>query len=301
MKNVLILINESSGAVRTLGVKEALTGLAEFIPDMPDVTIANGHPGKLIEAAKKATKESRIDTIITLGGDGTLAAIAGIITNHEISLLPLPGGTMNAFAQDLRFSPDLRTAIAQIPDLEERSVDIAFINEFAFLNNIVFGTYTAVADSREQLRDAEGFVETIDSVTEILGALTHTEIENYQLMVDGTQRNAQTNTIMVANNIYTGAEALRPVRASLSQGDLGLYVASAASTLDFITALTDAVTGNLADSSMIDVGTCKELRIDNESGFLSVTIDGEAMELPAPVYVEIRPKALRVLAPKAVD
>lgn len=297
MKNALILINECSGAVSTLGVKECISGLSEHIPDIAHITVANGHPGSLIEKAKDAIEAGNTEYIIVLGGDGTLAAIAGIVAGHNVRLVPLPGGTMNAFSRDLGYDADLRTAISQIPTLKERQVDLAFANEFAFLNNIVFGTYTAVADSREQLRDAEGILETIDSVTEIIGSLTHTTVEQYRLHIDGRESVAETNTIMAANNIYEGAEALRPIRSSLDKGVIGLYVASSSSALDFITTLSDAVTGNLASSELIDFSECKKLSVSTDSGYLSVTIDGEAMELPSPINVETRHKALRVLAP----
>ncbi|MEX6633395.1 diacylglycerol/lipid kinase family protein [Hyphococcus lacteus] len=297
MKNALVLINECSGAVSTLGVKECISGLSEHISDIAHITVANGHPRILIEKAKKAIETGNTEYIIVLGGDGTLAAIAGIVAGHNVKLVPLPGGTMNAFSRDLGYNADLRTAIAQIPTLKERAVDLAFANEFAFLNNIVFGTYTAVADSREQLRDAEGIFETIDSVTEIIGSLTHTTVEQYRLHIDGQERVAETNTIMAANNVYEGAEALRPIRSSLDKGVIGLYVASSSSALDFITTLSDAVTGNLANSELIDFRECEKLSVSTDSGYLSVTIDGEAMELPSPINVETRQKALRVLAP----
>ncbi len=299
MKKSLILINERSGALSAIGAAQCLDALTQVITGPYEVEIASGDPSRLVDAARAALSSNTIENIYLAGGDGTCAAVSGVLAGSNIALTPLPGGTMNAFARDLGYDADLLTAISQVSTARERLIDIAFIGEYAFLNNIVFGAYTAVAESREHLREADGVGEILESVAEIAGTLVHVDKERYKIIIDDETRQIQTNTIMIANNVYDGADQLRPTRTLLDQGLLGCYVANSTSAIDFVTVLIDAVTGKIAESELIAFSACKACKIDCESGILAVSIDGEAVELASPVDIRIAPAALRVWAPIA--
>ena len=297
MANNLLLINDRSGAVSAIGAKRCVQALSEVITGSLDVEIASGDPTELVKIVRAAIASKPVDHIHLAAGDGTCAAIAGVLTDCDVTLTPLPGGTMNAFSRDLGFDADLLAAIAQIPDTKARNVDIAYANEFPFLNNVVFGAYTSVAESREHLRNAKGVGEILDSITEIAGTIVHAGTERYKVVVDGIREHILTNTLMVANNLYDGADMLRPTRARLNEGRLGCYLAKSKTSIDFLTVLLEAVTGKLTDSELIAAHSCVSCRIESSSGILEISIDGEANELSSPVDIRIKPKALRILAP----
>ncbi len=294
----LALINEKSGAVSAVGVKNCINHLYEHSGrEDIDIEIAAGEPQSLIDCAQSATERRDIDEAIVIGGDGTIAAIAGVLSNTDIPMAPLPGGTMNAFSRDLGYDGDLLTAIEQLSSVAPLAVDIAYAGRFAFLNNVVFGTYTSVAESRERIRDVETIGEKMEAITEVIGALAHSDSESYRITADGDSEDVVTNTLMVSNNLYAGAELLRPVRERVNAGVLGLYVANSTSPFDFLTVLAEAVSGGLADPEQMIVRECKTCRIASQSASVEITIDGEAMELPSPIDISIKPRGLQALAP----
>ena len=294
----LVLINERSGAVADLGAKECVRLIHEFAGgDDIECEIAAGDPGRLIRQAENACQSGNVSSIIVIGGDGTLAAIAGVVAKSDMPIMPLPGGTMNAFSLDLGFAADLTEAIKQIPETKQRAVDIAFAGEHAFLNNVVFGAYTSVASSRERIREVDTIGEKIEAATEAIGALAFTDTTSYTVNLDGKNLEAETNTIMVANNIYTGADLPRPIREHLNAGVLGLYIAQSKSSFDFISVLADAVSGHLSDSEKMDVYRGQVCRVSSEANLLAITVDGEAMEVASPIEISLKPGGLNVLAP----
>lgn len=294
----LALINENAGAVAALGVKACTQSLFEHCgADEIDIEIAAGDPARLIDRARAAPARG-VDDVIVLGGDGTLAAVAGALAGTGVAMAPLPGGTLNAFSRDLGFDADLRTAISQLPAAQPRAVDIAYAGNHAFLNNVVFGTYASIAESREILRNAQSIGETLDAVTEVFGALAHADCEAYRIRADSFSGDVETNTVMVANNLYTGAELPRPLRARLDGGVLGLYVATSKTPADFLNVLAEAVTTGLSDTEQMRIHECARCQIGCDASYLSVTIDGEAMELRSPLDLSLKPGGLRVLAPQ---
>ncbi len=297
MKKHLLLINENSGAVSAVGTQPCVEALSQVLKGTIDVEIASGDPACLIKAARAAVTAGDLDRVYLAGGDGTCAAVAGVLARSDIALAPLPGGTMNAFSRDLGYSANLLEAIGQLSTTAQQRVDIAYANEFAFLNNIVIGAYTTVADSREQLREAEGVGEVLDSIAEIAGSIAYADTERYKVTVDGVVERVLTNTLMVANNLYDGADELRPTRADLRGGQLGCYLTTSTTAIDFLAVLMDAITGKLAESELMNVRACQACCIESESGLLEVSIDGEARELASPVRVSVKPGALRILAP----
>ena len=300
METKFLLINEKSGGVARAGVSACVKAVQATAPDADwQIEIANGEPAALTARAQDAalTSEAHKD-IYVIAGDGTTAAVAGAIHGAATAIAPLPGGTMNAFARDLGYDTDLMTAIEQISVLQRRKVDIAFASGRAFLNNVVFGAYAALADSREQLREADNLIETAEAVQDIVGSLAFAEADRYRINSDGEEQTINTNTVMAAHNLYTGGEFMRPTRDALDTGKLGIYAAQSKTALDFMSVLYEALTGNLGDSEEFSVSTCKRCRISSATGaFLAATIDGEALELPSPVDIEIKHKALNVLAP----
>ena len=298
MNSFLVLINENSGGVSSVGVKACIDKLHSVLPSAKfDFEIHGGNPSPLVQRAQDAIKQKHADCIITIGGDGTIAAIADAVSAGEIPLATLPGGTMNAFSRDLGYDANLLNAIEQLGDVKETSVDLAYAGEFAFLNNVVFGAYTSVAFSREHVREVDGLVEKAEALAEVAGAIAFSDTEKYRITIGGDTKTVETNTVMVANNIYEGAEMLRPIRSRVDRGVLGLYIAQSKTPFDFLNVLFDAVSSGLTESDLINIRECKSCRIETESGVLEATIDGEALELPSPIELSIKPKALKVLAP----
>jgi diacylglycerol kinase family enzyme len=289
-----LLINAKSGAVLRAGVEHCCALIREHCPD--EILEVVGPPAELIAAARAATADPAIGTVLLVGGDGTAAAIAGVLAGTGTALAPLPGGTMNMLARDLGYSGDLETAIRQLHHAHRTSIDIAYVNDLPFLNNVVFGTFSVAAESREAIRDASTLAATASATADFISAVALSDAHNYEIVIDGTAQHVRTNTLMVANNLYTGSESFRPTKHSLERGVLGVYIAEAQGTIDFISVIYSAISGNLSGTEGVRLQECKSCSVRSEQDRPSMTIDGEVTEMTSPAVFSIRPKALTVLS-----
>ena len=76
------------------------------------------------------------------GGDGSVAAVAGVAVERELALVVVPTGTLNHFARDLGL--DLARPLRALDALyagHERRVDVGRINGRPFINNVSLGVY----------------------------------------------------------------------------------------------------------------------------------------------------------------
>ena len=289
-----LLINAKSGAVLRAGVEHCRALVATAFPDQ--ILEVVGSPAELIAAARAATVDPAIDKVLLIGGDGTAAAVAGVLAGTDTALVPLPGGTMNMLARDLGYSGDLETAIRELDRARLAQIDIAHVNDQPFLNNVVFGTFSAAAESREAIRDAATFAATASAAADFISAVALSDAQNYDIVTDGAVQHVRTNTLMVANNLYTGSEQLRPTKHSLDRGVLGVYIAEAQDAIDFISVIYNAISGNLSETEGVKLQECKTCSISSELKRLNITIDGEVSEIALPAVFSIQPKALTVLS-----
>lgn len=262
------------------------------------VEVADGDPAGLVGAAEAAVRKGDVDHIIAAGGDGTMAAIATVLQGSDVALAPLPGGTMNALSRDLGFAADLESAIGQLPAAQRSKIDLAFVGEHVCLNNVVFGAYARVAVSREEVRDADTLLGKVKGVADVVSSLTNADLRRYTVKFGGHSISIDSNTLMVANNIYTGADAGRPLRKSISGGRLGVYVINSQTPGDFLSVLFDAVSSGLTSNDMVDLHETDSCVVNNEDSTLEATVDGETKDIEGPLKIVIKPQALTVLRPE---
>ncbi len=290
-----LLINEKSGTVLSSGVEICREFVRANVPD-EFVEILVGQTPALIAAAQRSAADPQIHRVLLIAGDGTAAAIAGILAGTDTVFVPLPGGTMNMLSRDLGFSADLETAIREIGRARPERIDVAFVNGRAFLNNVVFGAFTSAAESREAIRDAETLAETASATAGFLGAVAAAEPQDYTIVVDGRSEQVNTNTLIVANNLYAGSEGFRPIRQALDSGQLGVYIPQSQGVVDFLSVIFKAVAGDLSSADDIRIEKCASCSVGSQAETIGMTVDGEVTEVKSPAEFSIRPKALNVLS-----
>ena len=83
--------------------------------------------------------DSRPDVLIVGGGDGTIAAAAGLLANqHDVVLAIIPLGTANYFARNLKIPLSVDGAVKAVLANQTRGVPLGRINNtyFTFMANI---------------------------------------------------------------------------------------------------------------------------------------------------------------------
>jgi diacylglycerol kinase family enzyme len=217
------------------------------------------------------------DALGVAGGDGSLAVVAAAAVEHRLPLICVPAGTRNHFALDLGIDRlDLVGALDAFGDHGvERSIDVAEVNGRVFLNNVSLGIY-GDAVQRSSYRDAK--VRTLlETTAEVLGPSR--AAPELRLVDDLGHEHRHPAVVLVSNNPYALDRPVAPgTRPRLDGGELGIVV-------------LNRPRPNADPPAR--VWTATHFGVD-AAGSMHAGIDGEAVELDAPLAFVIRPDALRV-------
>lgn len=301
MKRASVFINQHSGRVSSSDLhelREEVHGPLKKMGVEAEFYIDNCP--SLMEAVRTCHPDT--DLYVVIGGDGTIAALADIVStfdmDHKPAFLPLPFGTANMFTRDLGFPLDPWEAFEAALNAPHSLVDVATVDGKAFLNNVVLGTFAELAEVREYFREADNLFDKAQSLFESADVLMHSPEHRYGLTIDNQTGEVTTNTLIVSNNAFSGSVDGIPHRDHLDKGELAVYLTDSHSGLGFIARVAEAVLGDLADSEAVDVRTCRRCVIDPRDGeAIHYTIDGEIHESETALTFEIREKALKVPRP----
>jgi diacylglycerol kinase family enzyme len=291
--SALVLINAEAGRVLDEG--------ADRIQEEIGEALARSGAAVRMEVAPvpdllRLLREAREDTVVTVGGDGTVGAVAGALAAMEAPprFVPLPFGTANLFTRDLGLPLDPMEALEAAIGAKTRRIDYARANEHPLLHSAVFGTFAEVAEAREHLRKARTPGEFFDALAEAAGDLLRADPLDYHLVIDGEALDATTNAVFVTNNAITGGERGVPVRERLDAGELVVYLSDSVGPLGFIKRVIEAVTGGFDDSDGIIRHVCRTATVTSGGGPLVYSADGEVIDDEREVRFVIEPGALGV-------
>ena len=287
---ILVLINEQAGTV----IDEGEAGVRAQLEDGLDGAEARfvvGEVPQLLEAMGQGE-----NTVVTVGGDGTVGAIAQALAGREDAprFVPLPYGTMNLIHRDIGFPLEPLEALRLGLAANTRTIDYAEANGKALLHSAVFGTFAEVAEQREEMRAAEGPLAMVQAAFGAATRLFDAEPHPYALTIDGETMTVATNAIFVTNNAITGGQRGVPVRERLDAGELVIYVSDSLGAGGFLQRLLEAVTGGFDESHGILRYVAREATIRAQDRPATYSRDGEVVEGEDAVRLVVRPRALRV-------
>jgi diacylglycerol kinase family enzyme len=213
------------------------------------------------------------DALAAAGGDGTQATVAAVAAEHDLPFICIPAGTRNHFALDLGVDrEDIIGALDAVSSGQGRTVDLADVNGYTFVNNVSLGIY-ADAVQRSGYRDAK--LRTIARTTAELGQRGDTTLRWPD--EQGVEHNGAA-VVLVSNNSYRlGRLVGSGTRPRLDSGRLGVAVLDPADHPPRVRTWSTAE---------FTIGGPPELPIG---------LDGESLTLKTPLRFTSRPAALRVL------
>ncbi|GAA2852499.1 hypothetical protein Acy02nite_51810 [Actinoplanes cyaneus] len=269
-----LIMNPRSGGGKVgrfrLVERATALGARVYLVDGPAVDVA--------AVARQAVRDGA-DLLGVAGGDGTQALVAGIAAEHGLPFLVVSAGTRNHFALDLGLDRDDPAACLEaLTDGEELRIDLGMVGDRTFVNNASFGAYAAVVRS-PQYRDAK-LGTALDLLPEALTGGPSLRLTTDRVTVTGSQ------AILISNNAYRVDTGRRP---RLDRGELGVVAVTVRGAWDAVALIgRRGVTG----------ATAREAVVDADEPAVAAGVDGEALLLPTPVRLRIRPGALRVRVPR---
>ena len=260
----LLLINPRAGRARPL--TDELRAEAERL----------GIDARVVgedEDAAELARAASVEVLGAAGGDGSVASVAAVAAERDLPFVCVPFGTRNHFARDIGLDRDDPFAALEAFNGDERRVDLGRVGDRRFLNNVSLGIYASLVHRREHHRRRRQVLAGLRALLLGLGRQRGVWAE-----LDGQP--VQARIVLVANNAYRLSLFSIGERARRDEGRLHVYTARG-----WLPRHWDERAG-------------ERFRID-APGPLRVAIDGEPAVLEPPLELEIEPRALRVLLPRA--
>jgi diacylglycerol kinase family enzyme len=230
------------------------------------------------------------------GGDGSLAAVAGVALERDVPFVCVPFGTRNHFARDLGLASDDPVATLEAFRGRERRIDIGAVNDRVFLNNVSLGVYASLVHDPSR-KTKNRLVALLRLVPAALGRSRRPL--DVSVERDGARDRRLALVLFVGNNGYeltTLADLGERVR--LDEGLLHAYLLEAVDRRRLVALLARVAAGRLAGATGWAEWSAPRLRVDSARRRVHAAIDGEPVVLTPPLEFEIKPRALRVLVPR---
>lgn len=287
MMKATLILNPRSGKKRALSVRETARMLAkELGVDLTEKVIEGpGHGTRLAQEAADAGQQR----VISVGGDGTLNAIAAGLVGSNVALGIVAMGSGNGYArsQKLPLKPDqaLRRAFTGTV----KPMDVCYLNEHLFLGTAGIGFDARVAweFDRSGSRGMWNYLRI--TLKEILGA------QPMRVVVKTNNETTERNVLMLvfANTREFGNGVAISPGSAPDDGLAELQCVSKPSFFPLMKAFYDVYTGQADKSRYIHTIISREALV-HQAGTLA-HLDGEPIEIGKEVRFRLEPKRLLVV------
>jgi diacylglycerol kinase (ATP) len=300
MRSFTFLVNPSSGGGAAPG---AVVPVARALRDAGAVVDVTYSPGPQAMAALVDQAVARGDVVVSVGGDGMLSSLAGLVSGRDATLAMVPAGRGNDFARMLGLPTAPEAQARVLLEADSRRVDLLSVSGLGGDHRIVAGSVYAGVDARaaEIVDRATWVPRRLQYPYAALRSLATYRPGHYRVSVDGVQHEYAAATVVVANSAYYGQGMQIAPPASVEDGVLDVVVIEAASRLALMRSLPKVYDGRHVALPEVTVLSGKRVEIGGTSrGPIPVGGDGEPLgHLPAlladPAVVEVLPGALRVI------
>jgi diacylglycerol kinase family enzyme len=286
-----LILNPAAGSAATL--TESLTRAARE----RGIGVRVLEPGEGAGHAALEAAEEGARSLAVAGGDGTVAAVAGVAVERDLPLVVVPTGTLNHFARDLGL--DLSHPLAALDAFAashyERRVDVGRVNGRPFINNVSLGLYAEMlADSgyrQDKLGVARVKLQAAFSDPRLRRALRITPPDEAPLK--------SILAVVVSNNPYEFARWDRlGQRYRLDTGTLQVSVLDAGTLDELERLIAGTLLGAIEFRPALRHWTFEHLETGILGEVVRAGVDGEPIALEAPLRFSVDPGALRVLVPE---
>lgn len=258
--------------------------------------------------AKEAV-DAGCTTVIAVGGDGTVRAVAEALAGTDVALGIVPQGTGNLLARNLEVPlEDIPAALGRIAEGSERRIDLGWVRiddeERAFAVMVGFGVDAQMlVETDDDLKDRAGWLAYVEAMGR---AMAGTEMTGITLALDdGEPQEVRGHTMLIGNcGMVQGGVRLLP-DAVLDDGLLDLLLVSADGALQWLDTVRSVVWDNgirrllTRDETAVNTESTNHLsaesiRVQLENP-LAFEIDGEEIGEVSSFDVRVQAGALTVL------
>jgi YegS/Rv2252/BmrU family lipid kinase len=290
LKKILFIINRKAGTDREKRLGDAI---AKYFPanEFEVKTEYLAYLGHGTDLGKEAVKNG-VDTVVAVGGDGSINEIAQGLVGSQTAMAILPLGSGNGLARALKIPLNVGKALSLIVANKQRKIDVGYANEHLFLSNAGVGFDALVAEQfkHETKRGLSGYAKLV------VGSFNSYNPSTYEINIDGIPISTKAFLLTVANGNQFGYEFKLAPKANVFDGQLDLCIVPPIGLLGLLPMSVFSLMGNIDKTRYLKHYVGKSISIQsNDLKYLQVDGDAVPLTVDGTVNIRIQPAALSVV------
>lgn len=288
-QSIRFIINPISGGVSKKAIVQAIRD--EIDPLRYDIEIWNtayaGHGAVLATMAA----ENGIDTVVAVGGDGTVNEVARSLLHTSTRLGIVPCGSGNGLARHLQIPLEPRKALSIINEGHSVCIDYGLLDNRPFFCTCGLG-FDAEVSYKFSFSKKRGMLSYLES---IVAELSKYKPQAYTITDESGKRTYEAFIITLANASQYGNNAYIAPYASLADGLMDVTVIEPFPAVDAPALALALFTGKFRNGSKhIRMFRSNSIRIQREKAGV-VHCDGDPMKAGAEIHARIVHAGLNVI------
>lgn len=236
---------------------------------------------------------SVFDTIIAMGGDGTINRVLPFVVNTDKTLGIIPCGTANLLAAKLGIPNDVKKALKILQQEHSKKIDVISINnKFCILRFGIGYDSDIIGKTPQSLKNKFGyfsyFIAGVLFALRLVPQRYHITYDEYnEIIVDAS-------CIIVANasNMYKNIVSVGN-KSELDDGLMDVFVLKVKNPIAFFMEFLNILFKYRCNNSKAMYFKTSKLKIDNK--WIMAHIDGEKKKLGGNLCFNVIPKAINVI------
>lgn len=252
------------------------------------------YPGHATEIAKEYSGIGKC-RIYSIGGDGTVNEVVNGIAGTEASLGVIPTGSGNDFLRSFQSEFNIKDMIVSTINGEERSIDLARVNDKYFINISSIGFDADVVFNADKFKKVPGITGSMAYLISIIYTVFKKKICNIRINIDGKKMDVKLLLAAVANGRYYGGGILPAPDAKLDDGLFDICLVAEMRRIQILSMFPKYIKGLHAHLKQVSFYKGKKVNIESED-HLCLNIDGEIVSACS-INFEILENAIKVIFP----
>jgi diacylglycerol kinase family enzyme len=236
------------------------------------------------------------DTILAMGGDGTVNKVIPYVINTDKVLGIIPCGTANLLAANLGLSGNINKTLKIIEKQYVKKIDVFDINGDKCVLRCGLGYDSdIICKTPQSLKNRFGYFAYF--IAGIIFALRLKKRE-YKLTIDGSEKDIHASCIIFANasNMYKNLVSVGN-KSELDDGIMDIFILKTTNPLVFYIEFLSILLGIRNNNKRAEYLKAKGVKAENN--WLACHIDGEKKIIKNDIEITISEKAVRVFGKKS--
>ena len=284
MKKVLVVNNPNSGRRQALKYKKSVL---KFL-------LRNDIRFKSIGIDElESTNFEEFDTVLVIGGDGTVNKIIPYVINTDKVIGIIPSGTANLLAAKLKIPTNVNKALKVIEKEKITNIDSLKINnKFGVLRFGIGYDSDIICKTPQSLKNKFGYFAYF--LAGILFALRLKQ-KHYTIFYDDRKISVVATCIIVANagNMFRDLFSISQ-KCELNDGLLDIFILKVKNPIMFFIEFLQIIFDKKSSGSKAMYFQSTNFKIKND--FITGHIDGEKQKFKGDIEINITPKSVKVFS-----